>query len=345
MLNQILIHNKAGHIPPLIAKILMGIFAGILGCILMIYTVHVNDTVLLDFRNVPIMLVSVYAGAIPAFASTLIIGIFRILYFGYNTSSLTGSCFTMLICFGCIFISNANLSLKKKWIYSVICLLIAGSLVFVILIKDASVLGSVLIFYCIGVVLVCFFLYNYVEYLRTSFTMYKRLKEEAKTDFLTGLNNVREFDSVYNRITQEVKAKNEKLALIYIDVDFFKRVNDTYGHYNGDIVLKQLGKLLIDNCRSFDIVTRNGGEEFSILLRDCPEVRAVEIAERIRHAVENNIFIMTDGKKIKITISLGVAVYPDTTLEIDKLIEEADNALYKAKRTGRNKAVLAQYIQ
>ncbi|WP_330602983.1 GGDEF domain-containing protein [Anaerosolibacter carboniphilus] len=107
------------------------------------------------------------------------------------------------------------------------------------------------------------------------------------------------------------------------------------------MVLKELGKILLKICRNFDIVSRNGGEEFSVMLIDCHPQQAISIAERIRSNVEQNAFILSNGKIISITVSIGIAIYPDTTLDLSRLIKEADNALYKAKQTGRNKVVLA----
>jgi diguanylate cyclase len=121
-----------------------------------------------------------------------------------------------------------------------------------------------------------------------------------------------------------------------IDIDFFKRVNDTYGHSAGDMVLKQLSGILISSCRSFDIVSRKGGEEFTVILLDCNYEHAFEIAERIRKNVEDYYFIIDDSKKVSITISIGVSSYPSRTDNSNELLHEADNALYSAKRNGRN---------
>ena len=191
-------------------------------------------------------------------------------------------------------------------------------------------------------ILVSIVVYKYTAYLSELTSLYKQLKEGYSKDFLTGLNNVRCFDTIFNKILVDVKEKNERLSILFIDIDFFKKVNDTYGHKNGDIILKQLGGVLIDTCRSFDIVSRNGGEEFSVLLLDCSPDHAVEIAEKLRSTIENYKFILNDSTKINITVSIGVATYPDTTSDLDKLFEDADSALYTAKRNGRNKVVLAE---
>ncbi|HEY9161074.1 MAG TPA: GGDEF domain-containing protein [Methylomusa anaerophila] len=162
------------------------------------------------------------------------------------------------------------------------------------------------------------------------------MKDDAKKDFLTGLNNVRQFDTLLNKAINEANERNENLSFLFIDVDFFKKVNDTYGHTEGDLVLKQLGDIIKNTCRSFDIVSRNGGEEFSAILLDCPLDRAVKVAERVRNNIEHHGFILSTGQEIKMTVSIGVSSYPEDTLDADKLVEYSDIALYNAKREGRN---------
>jgi diguanylate cyclase len=88
----------------------------------------------------------------------------------------------------------------------------------------------------------------------------------------------------FNKLIESITEDNV-VTLLYIDIDYFKRINDLYGHQNGDIVLEELGKILLNSCSHTDIVSRNGGEEFSILMTDCPEEKVMEVAERIRKAV------------------------------------------------------------
>ncbi|URS74460.1 GGDEF domain-containing protein [Clostridium autoethanogenum DSM 10061] len=104
-------------------------------------------------------------------------------------------------------------------------------------------------------------------------------------------------------------------------------------------MLKQIALILKTVCRSFDIISRNGGEEFSILLIDCPNRQAIEIGEQIRKAIEKHEFILSTGKKISISVSIGVTTYPDIVNNVKQIIESADIALYEAKHTGRNKVI------
>jgi len=209
-----------------------------------------------------------------------------------------------------------------------------------IVIKDSIVLFYTIILYCAGNLLVSFIIFKYTEYIIETILVHKKLENEATKDFLTGLNNVRQFDNQFNSIAQLTMRKEEKLSLLFLDIDFFKKVNDTYGHNTGDNILKSLATILINTCRVYDVVSRNGGEEFSALLLDCSASHAIEIAERIRKKVEVNKFYISDKDSINITISIGISTYPDITKNIDSMLEHADTALYEAKRTGRNKVVL-----
>ena len=136
------------------------------------------------------------------------------------------------------------------------------------------------------------------------------------------------------------KRKNEKIAFLMIDMDYFKKVNDTYGHKAGDTVLKKLSKILTDGVRESDIVIRYGGEEFLILLQNVTDINAAkQVAEKIRQTVENTP-IQTEEANIKKTISIGISIFPDQCDKGWECIKYADLALYEAKRTGRNKIVL-----
>jgi diguanylate cyclase len=168
----------------------------------------------------------------------------------------------------------------------------------------------------------------------------KGIKQTAKTDMLTGLLNRRGFDEAISKAQQYSVAHNNALSIILIDIDHFKRVNDTYGHLIGDNVLKMLSKLLKEQIKGKDIAARFGGEEFILILPETPLKGAYLLAEQIRMSLRTMRWTAKEsGKSIgSISVSLGVAQYkPDETVE--SLIQRADNALYFAKETGRNKTV------
>ncbi|WP_300455127.1 GGDEF domain-containing protein [Desulfobacula sp.] len=166
------------------------------------------------------------------------------------------------------------------------------------------------------------------------------IKQVAKTDMLTGLLNRRGFDGALYPVMEDIKTTHEALSVIMLDIDHFKRVNDTYGHLIGDNVLKMIGKLIKDSIKGKDIAARFGGEEFILTLPQTPLKGAYALAEQIRLNLQKmNLKIKDTGESIgQITISLGVALYKEGE-SIEAVIQRADNALYHAKNTGRNKTV------
>jgi len=160
-----------------------------------------------------------------------------------------------------------------------------------------------------------------------------KLTSDAQTDSLTGLYNRRVLESSLERL----EAEHIPFAAVAVDIDHFKRVNDTFGHDVGDEVLKQLGQLMRLNMRDGDVLCRVGGEEFLILLPDSTPEVALRISERLRQHVEHAL-IHTVGH---ITISLGVAHWPQTSSRTDEVLKLADNMLYAAKQAGRNRVIAA----
>lgn len=157
----------------------------------------------------------------------------------------------------------------------------------------------------------------------------RRLKDDLNIDALTKLGNRRRFDSALIKLQES----DHRFSILCIDIDYFKRINDTYGHDVGDSVLKSLSEALINICRSDDIPCRVGGEEFIIILPGIDKIVATQIAERLRSNVERSIF-PTVGN---ITISIGVASYPKDSVDIKKVLKHGDEMLYKAKNNGRNR--------
>lgn len=283
------------------------------------------------------MMVSYVGGTIPTIVSGIIIVIYRILHFGINISSILVVLQMILypICFYAI--DKKTKSDFKKWFYKTGSMLIILLFMLTYLLKNVDNVQLILFQYFIVNIFFSALEYVMLSYVNSSNELYRIYKKDSTKDFLTGLNNARKFDNLLNDAMKNAVEKGEKLSLLMIDIDFFKKVNDTYGHAEGDIVLRELGKILLKSCRSYDIVSRNGGEEFTILLLDCPEIQALQIAERIRYSVETHPFIMTNETQINITVSIGVSSYPEATNKIEKLLELADKTLYIAKRTGRNK--------
>lgn len=161
-------------------------------------------------------------------------------------------------------------------------------------------------------------------------------RRNARTDPLTGLANRRGFDERYAQVIQETDRYGGTAALILVDVDHFKRVNDTYGHEAGDEVLIAVADALADGRRTVDIAARLGGEELAILLPQTDASGGREVAERMRKRIEA-LSVRTSTGEIKVTASFGVAEYATRSGQAEHVVERADQALYAAKRNGRNR--------
>lgn len=161
------------------------------------------------------------------------------------------------------------------------------------------------------------------------------LKKAAMTDTLTGALNRRSFYIEVKRIAHSIAVTDKTFSLIMIDIDYFKNINDQYGHDAGDLILKNLTSVLQQGLRGNDILARWGGEEFIVLLPSTPQSGAKTVAENLRNLVENNTFHYKD-QLIDLTISLGISSYSGHE-DIDNLIKIADDNLYKSKQGGRNR--------
>ncbi len=168
------------------------------------------------------------------------------------------------------------------------------------------------------------------------------VKDKSETDPLSGLCNRRSFMRMMDtELHRQSRLKNQgEMALIFIDIDHFKLVNDTYGHHAGDIVIQLLSKFLEQACRPYDTVARWGGEEIVILTPQTSEDQSVRFAERIRSGIEA-LDIDAEGQIIPITISIGVALYLSNGEEMNEFIDRADSMLYKAKNCGRNRVEIS----
>ncbi|MDX1634336.1 MAG: diguanylate cyclase [Marinobacter sp.] len=174
----------------------------------------------------------------------------------------------------------------------------------------------------------------------------KRMEQElsrlATHDTLTGLYNRREISRILDEEIQRAERYDRSLAVLWIDLDHFKRVNDQYGHAAGDRVLQALCERLRDNIRAVDAIGRYGGEEFMVLLPEMEEEEARETAERLRALVADKPLALDREQTLALTISIGVAVYPEHGRSRDELCDAADRAMYQAKSAGRNQVCLAR---
>ncbi len=173
----------------------------------------------------------------------------------------------------------------------------------------------------------------------SSLSLLQLTKEQSLRDPLTGCHNRRFLDEFISKVEPLSEREGARIGFLMADLDFFKQVNDQYGHQAGDAVLTQASRILANRVRRSDLLIRYGGEEFLILLQNVQGEASSKVAESIRSALESYEFDVGDGVKIKKTISLGVAEYPNDANSIYKAIKFADVALYEAKRQGRNRVV------
>jgi two-component system, cell cycle response regulator len=168
--------------------------------------------------------------------------------------------------------------------------------------------------------------------------MYKQMEEMATTDGLTGLPNHRTFQARMSEMLHRAERYQKPLAVVLTDIDKFKNVNDTYGHPVGDIVLKRVAKVLEEQARKIDLVARYGGEEFVMVLEDTDARGARLFCERVRQEIAAQLMSSEKGP-FRVTLSLGIASYPVDGAEKKELVDRADQSLYAAKDSGRNRTV------
>ena len=166
---------------------------------------------------------------------------------------------------------------------------------------------------------------------------YRRSLSLALTDDLTGLYNHRYLSAHMETALRRAAADGKPMSLLMLDIDFFKKVNDTYGHGAGDNVLKEIARRMVRGIREFDTAARKGGEEFVVVMPECDIGVAANVADRLRQLVSDQPFDTGDGKEITVTVSIGIACRQGDGDTSEELLARADEALYEAKRNGRNR--------
>lgn len=238
--------------------------------------------------------------------------------------------------------------LQKKWndLRALVLFFITGYLIFMYLYwlkNDTHYDLIVPAVFFLGAVLVLFVGMLALE-TATEIKRISTLQYENITDHLIGIYNRRYLDRKIAEELLRVSRYGTPLSLLLMDIDHFKAVNDNYGHQVGDQTLKSLGHLLFKKVRDTDIIARYGGEEIAILAIQTTVSDAVDLAERLRQAVETSIMVQADEDEkrpaITITVSIGVTGFDRQTTDHNVLIERADKALYKAKHEGRNRVIV-----
>ncbi|MBU8570271.1 diguanylate cyclase DgcK [Bacillus subtilis] len=316
-----------------------GLACGLLGVILMVFGFTYQHSII-DLRNIPIMIAALYGGWVSTATALAMITAGRLLI-TMNTSALYS---VVIICIAAIPSLIVSRRKKVQLKHAFYLLIITNSLIsfsFYFLI-DLHSYELHLYFWIISIAGGMLSLYI-IDHETNAHLLFKQYKFQAHFDFLTGVYNRRKFEETTKALYQQAAdTPHFQFALIYMDIDHFKTINDQYGHHEGDQVLKELGLRLKQSIRNTDPAARIGGEEFAVLLPNCSLDKAARIAERIRSTVSDAPIVLTNGEELSVTISLGAAHYPNNTEQPGSLPILADQMLYKAKETGRNRVCFSE---
>ncbi len=322
-------------------RVLMGLLPAAIGCILMLFSIPVGSSLIVDLRFIPVFIAAFYYPLSSLTITTAVICGFRIFAFGITPTSTAGGLSVIAVALVCALLKKRRMRLSVKWIISVVWVCIVVGISLFILAVPSHAFWSALLGYAGGHIVVGFAIFFYLQYVTKVNDAFRQLHKDSRTDFLTGLDNFRQCDISLNTHYAAAVEGGNSLSILFIDIDNFKRINDTYGHLAGDQILQALGRQLTALCRATDIVCRRGGEEFTVILPHIRLEQAYATAERIRQHIAAQRHTLQDGTVINITVSIGVSCYPETSARQEELIEHADTALYRAKHSGKNTVISA----
>ncbi|MDX6153961.1 diguanylate cyclase [Marinococcus sp. PL1-022] len=317
-------------------KAAAGAASGLLGVILLVYSIPLDGNTIIDLRVIPIILMAVFGGWIPTIIAGAIIMAGRLM-FDLSISSVAALVFiaASVLAGGVLHMYVRSVWIRSAWLVLLTNIYMAVLLSLLLPFNSwASASAIYSIATLIGTLIA---VYMFLHLTRVS-RMFSHYQYQASRDNLTGLYNQRAFQDMLQQAEREYTNSSRPLSLLVLDIDYFKSINDTHGHLEGDAVLKQLSQVLIASIRPDDQAFRIGGEEFGILLYDCDETHALTIAERVRSDVAQTPFrVANHPSSLSITISIGTATYPAPGQDISALYSAADDALYQAKHLGRNR--------
>ncbi|WP_018751041.1 GGDEF domain-containing protein [Paenibacillus sanguinis] len=321
-------------------RLLLGAVLGLLGVLLMYYDFPLSSQIVADFHQLPILISIPLGGWLSGVVTTVIIVLYQLIYLqGVAAISLIGPlyAFITLMC-GLIIIRWRKTITFKRWLVALGLSALNTGILLSVLLEHRSwrdIALYIFLFLIAGI-----FIHLMLTHLREAEDSVKMMQEAANRDFLTSLFNSRAFEAIIEQKMAATNCDHIPFTLLIVDIDYFKQVNDTYGHPAGDAVLRQFADVLRETFRPGDQISRKGGEEFFILVDRCSAEQIAAIAERLRSTVEQHRFILEDGQELQLTISAGSATYPDIAGE--ELVTKADQALYQAKKAGRNRVYRAE---
>lgn len=304
---------------PIRVKVLLGLAGGVASCILIATGFRITDQVVMDFYHLILIAIAYFGGPVSVVISGFMAAVFRLIFNGITQASFVSSIGVILVSVGCGWIALTHVPVKHKSILMLSYALVIRSIaLYLIMDSKRTIVYLLLVLYLFSAIIGAG-VYYFIHYLVTAHQLLKQFKQESSHDFLTGLKNTRQFDFTFNQMRSQAIENNYNLSLLMIDVDDFKQINDTHGHTIGDYVLKELGQHLLANSRTSDFVSRIGGEEFAVILQKTSRAETIHVAERIRHSIDSHPVTIPDGPPLNITVSIGVAIYPDTVRDIKTL--------------------------
>lgn len=321
-----------------------GVVQGSFGILLMQFGIQISPASLIDLRIVPVMIAAQVGGLPASLTSAVILILFRLGVYHYSSAGL----FNTMIIGVCGILFGVVVKMRMSrfwqwWVMTGIFILLIGLTVWLV-VPGRENAAIILVQYVFSVVAAVYVTQLLVSHLWRSYDALHRLRKLSTEDFLTGLRNVRSFNHEIYKHYELAQSEGIEMSLLLIDIDYFKQINDTYGHPAGDEVLREIGDVFMAASRDGDVVCRSGGEEFSVICPACGLGEATEVAESIRSSVEHHSFYVNDGTSIHITVSIGVsALLGAQETSVSALIRRADQGLYAAKRSGRN--CICQQIQ
>ncbi len=305
------------------------------------YPIPFKSEYLVHLTFVPLLFLGRYTNMIYTLASAFIVALVDVLIFG--NSIIYG--ITLVVIAGVV--SAVGPFLKQNDIVSLLILNFISIIILLILAFASPIydLIEILVLIPISLIITIASAITFVD-IWHFFSLVNRYENEDKYDYLTGLGNVKEFDRHLNEVSRIAEEKNQSLALLLIDIDGFKDVNDIYSHQSGDAVLKQMSQLLKNYVPNQFKIFRNGGEEFSVVIRNYSLDQSVKLAENIRSGVEKSSFHLPDKEVIKLSVSIGVGyLTQDDRKSQRKVFKDADDMVHVAKSEGRNKVMFNPIVK
>lgn len=311
----------------------IGLLSGVFGVVLMLTSIHIGQSIIIDGRMAVLALSGLFGGPVAPVIAGIAMGTTRVLVNDVSVNAIVAGVNTVIIGIVIGLIARRiPITFQNAWKYFAYTTIQTVLVIGYLSISSGFIAGRGALF----------ILYSLISFGIVYLTLLKmeqlareveQIEQHSATDYLTGIANTRKFEEYFYKWRQE----RESFHLAILDIDYFKRVNDSYGHPTGDLVLMELAERLKRTASIFGgEVARIGGEEFGVLLPGATKHHALEQAELLRRSVDSTLFQLPDGLKLRITVSIGVASYPEDAESMPDLYKKADERLYDAKLGGRN---------